>query len=108
MLLLQQMMVLFIYIAIGYGAAKMGAMDEEFSKKISWLVVNVANLALTISAVVNGDGTIKGKELLPCQNNESEFPSNPGWRLRHSHLPQALHTPSFSINPTWPVEETTP
>ena len=57
-------MVLFIYIAIGYGAAKMGAMDEEFSKKISWLVVNVANLALTISAVVNGDGTIKGKELL--------------------------------------------
>jgi len=58
------MTVLFIYIAIGYGAAKMGAVDEEFSKKVSWLVVNVANLALTISAVVNGEGTIEGKELL--------------------------------------------
>lgn len=64
MLLLQQMIVLFIYIALGYGAAKKGVMDETFSKKISWVVVNVANPALTLSAVVNGDGTIKGKELL--------------------------------------------
>ena len=64
MLLLQQMIVLFIYIVIGYSAAVKGVMDEEFSKKISWVVVNVANPALTISAVVNGDGTIKGKDLL--------------------------------------------
>lgn len=58
------MIVLFIYIVIGYSAAVKGVMDEEFSKKISWVVVNVANPALTISAVVNGDGTIKGKDLL--------------------------------------------
>lgn len=64
MLLLQQMIVLFIYIAIGYGAAKKGIMDETFSKKLSWIVVNAANPALTISAVVNGDGTIKGDELI--------------------------------------------
>ena len=64
MLLLQPMIVLFIYIAIGYGAAKKGIMDESFSKKISWVVINVANPALTLSAVVNGEGTIKGKELL--------------------------------------------
>ncbi len=64
MLLLQQMMVLFIYIAIGYGASKKGIMDETFSKKLSWIVVNAANPALTISAVVNGDGTIKGDELI--------------------------------------------
>lgn len=64
MLLLQQMIVLFIYIALGYGAAKKGAMDEAFSKKISWVVVNIANPALTLSAVVNGEGTIEGKELL--------------------------------------------
>ncbi|MCI8665094.1 MAG: AEC family transporter [Dorea sp.] len=64
MLLLQQMIVLFIYIALGYGAAKKGVMDDTFSKKISWVVVNIANPALTLSAVVNGDGTIEGKELL--------------------------------------------
>lgn len=64
MLLLQQMIVLFIYIALGYGAAKKGVMDEGFSKKISWVVVNIANPALTLSAVVNGEGTIAGKELL--------------------------------------------
>lgn len=64
MLLLQQMIVLFIYILIGYAAAKRGIMDEEFSKKISWIVVNVANPALTISAVVNGDGMIEGRDLL--------------------------------------------
>lgn len=64
MLLLQQMIVLFIYIVIGYAAAKQGIMDEEFSKKVSWIVVNVANPALTLSAVVNGDGIIEGRDLL--------------------------------------------
>lgn len=64
MLLFQQMVVLFIYIMIGYGATRKGIMDEAFSKKISWVVVNVANPALTVSAVVNGDGTIKGSDLL--------------------------------------------
>lgn len=63
MLLFQQMIVLFIYIAIGYGAAKKGIMDEGFSRKLSWIVINVANLALTLSAVVNGEGTIEGKDL---------------------------------------------
>ena len=53
MLLLQQMIVLFIYIALGYGAAKKGVMDDTFSKTISWVVVNIANPALTLSAVVN-------------------------------------------------------
>ncbi len=64
MLLFQQMIVLFIYIVIGYGAARKGVIDEAFSKKVSWVVVNVANPALTVSAVVNGDGMIKGSDLL--------------------------------------------
>lgn len=64
MLLLQQMIVLFIYIVIGYAAAKKGVMNEETSKKLSWIVVEVANPALTVSAVVNGDGTIQGRDLL--------------------------------------------
>ena len=43
MLLLQQMIVLFIYIVIGYAAAKKGIMNEETSKKLSWIVVEVAD-----------------------------------------------------------------
>ena len=34
MLLLQQMIVLFIYIALGYGAAKKGVMDETHEADI--------------------------------------------------------------------------
>lgn len=63
MLLLQQMAVLFIYMVIGYGPAKKGIFDEEFSKKVSWIVINVANPALTLSAVVNEDGSITGRDL---------------------------------------------
>ena len=64
MLLFQQMLVLFIYILIGYIACKKGKLDEAFSKKTSWLVVEVANIALVISAAVNSDGSIEGKDLL--------------------------------------------
>lgn len=64
MLLLQQMIVLFIYMIIGYGAAKKSIFDEGFSKKISWLVVNVANPAMVLSSVVNGEGSIRGKDLM--------------------------------------------
>ncbi len=64
MVLLQQMIVLFFYMMIGYIFAKRGAFDEKFSSGVSWLVMNVANPALVISAVVNGDGTIRGDELL--------------------------------------------
>lgn len=64
MLLLQQMAVLFIYILIGYGAAKRKVIDEEFGRKLSWVVLNVANPALVMSAVVNGDGSIRGRDFL--------------------------------------------
>ncbi len=64
MILFQQMLVLFFYMIIGYIFAKRGVFDEGFCKTVSWLVMNVANPALVISAVVNGDGTIKGSELL--------------------------------------------
>ncbi len=64
MLLLQQMIVLLLYMLIGYYPAKKGIFNKEFSDKISWIVVNIANPALTLSAVVNGDGSITGKDLL--------------------------------------------
>lgn len=64
MLLFQQMLVLFIYMLIGYIACKKGKFDEDFSKKTSWLVVEIANIALVISAAVNSDGSIEGRDLL--------------------------------------------
>lgn len=64
MILLQQMLVLFIYMLIGYFACKKGKIDDIFSKKISWLVVEVANNAMIISAAINSDGSIKGKDFI--------------------------------------------
>lgn len=64
MILLQQMMVLFLYMLIGYVACKKGKFDDIFSKKISWLVVEVANNAMIISAAINSDGSIKGKDFI--------------------------------------------
>lgn len=58
MVLLQQMCILFIYIVIGYAACKKGYFDQEFGKKLSWLVVNIANPIMAISAVVNSESTI--------------------------------------------------
>lgn len=64
MLLFQQMIVLFVYMIIGYVACKKGKLDEEFGKKISWMVLNVANPMMIVSSAVNGDGSIKGSELM--------------------------------------------
>ncbi len=64
MILLQQMMVLFLYMLIGYVACKKGKFDDVFSKKISWLVVEIANNAMIISAAINSDGNIKGKDFI--------------------------------------------
>lgn len=63
MLLFQQMIVLFIYMMIGYVACKKGKIDEGFGKKISWLVLNVANPMMILTSATNGQGTIKGSEL---------------------------------------------
>ena len=62
MLLLQQMIVLFIYIVIGYAAAKKGVMNEETSKKLSWIVVEVAILSRNRLQVQSS----QKEELQPC------------------------------------------
>lgn len=64
MLLLQQMIILFIYMAVGYGCAKTGKLDLEKSRTISWLVINIANPALLISSAVNGEKGIAPDKLL--------------------------------------------
>ena len=62
MVLLQQMGILFIYMIIGYVACKKEYFDQEFGKKLSWLVVNIANPMLAVSAVVNNETTIDRKD----------------------------------------------
>lgn len=62
MVLLQQMGILFVYMMIGYVACKKEYFNQEFEKKLSWLVVNVANPMLAISAVVNNEEQIAKKD----------------------------------------------
>lgn len=64
MLLLQQMIILFIYMAVGFGCAKTGKLDLENSRTVSWLVINIANPALLISSAVNGEKGIAPDKLL--------------------------------------------
>lgn len=52
MLLLQQMIVLFIFMMIGYFAAVKGILDEKTCKNLSWIIVNVANPAMIISGSI--------------------------------------------------------
>ena len=57
MLLLQQMLVLFIYMMLGFFLARKGILDERAGKTFSWMVVNVANPALIILPTINKETT---------------------------------------------------
>lgn len=63
MILLQQMMVLFIIMMIGFLCRKIGLINEQGSRMLSGIVVNVANPALILSSSANKESTIQGKEL---------------------------------------------
>lgn len=62
MVVLQQMLVLFLIMLAGFFAEKKEALDEDASKKISWIVVNIANPSM-ILASVSGDSRIQPEEL---------------------------------------------
>ena len=65
MVLLQQMTVLFFLMAVGFLIRKKEFILDADCRKLSWIVVNIANPALIISGGIS-DGTdgIHGKELL--------------------------------------------
>lgn len=63
MVLLQQMIVLFIIMMIGYICRRIGLFGEEASKLLSGIVVNIANPALILSSSINKESVIEGKEL---------------------------------------------
>ncbi len=64
MILLQQMMVLFLIMMVGYLCRRIGLFSADASKMLSGIVVNVANPALILSSVVNKESAIEGKELV--------------------------------------------
>lgn len=64
MILLQQMLVLFLIMLLGYICFKKGYITQEASKTLSFIVVNIANPAMILSGSVNNSGNIHGEELL--------------------------------------------
>lgn len=64
MLLLQQMIVLFILMMLGYYMRRKEILSDEMCKSLSWIVVNIANPAMIISGSVNSENGIAGEELL--------------------------------------------
>ena len=63
MLLLQQMIVLFLLMGTGFLCYKLGIITDEVSKKLSAIVVNIANPALVLTGCM-GESRIQGKQLL--------------------------------------------
>ncbi|MDR2044685.1 MAG: AEC family transporter [Clostridium sp.] len=63
MILLQQMIVLFLLMAVGFLCRKKRLIDEEASKRISGLVINVANPAMILSAGFRKENAVTGGEL---------------------------------------------
>lgn len=63
MLLLEQMIVLFLLMGAGYICYKKQMITDEVSKKLSVIVVNIANPALVLTGSM-GEDRIRGEELL--------------------------------------------
>ena len=64
MIMLQQMIVLFLIMLVGFWSRKKGLLDDHASKKISGIVINIANPALILSASLSKDSTIEGSDLV--------------------------------------------
>lgn len=63
MLLLEQMIVLFILMGVGFLCYKLQIITDEVNKKLSAIVVNIANPAMVLTGCM-GDDKISGQELL--------------------------------------------
>lgn len=63
MLLLQQMIILFLLMAVGYYCYRKEIITDEVSKKLSAIVVNIANPAMILTGGMS-ENKIQGKELL--------------------------------------------
>ncbi len=64
MIVLQKMCVFFLMIIVGFVAKKKGILDEESNRRLSSLVVNIANPALILSSVATDGGTLTREDVL--------------------------------------------
>lgn len=64
MILLKQMIVLFLIMIVGIICRFRGILNDEASKKISSIVVNVANPALILSAGINPENVLRGSQFI--------------------------------------------
>jgi len=64
MVVLQQMAVLFIIMMIGFYIAKKGTLDSVTSKKMSSIVVNIANPAMILSGAIGDTSHIQGSDFI--------------------------------------------
>lgn len=64
MILLQQMLALFVLMIIGFFCGRAGILDRVTTKKISWLVINVANVAMILQAGLDNQNGIPKEKLL--------------------------------------------
>lgn len=62
--MLQQMIVLFLVMLVGLLAYKKDYINDNASKKLSSIVVNIANPALILSSILGMDNTVTGQDLL--------------------------------------------
>lgn len=63
MLLLQQMIIMFLLMSVGFVGSKIGMITEETSKRLSAIVVNIANPAMILVSGIS-DEKMEGRELL--------------------------------------------
>ena len=63
MVLVQQMIVLFILMGVGFFCGKKGFINDAFAKNMSWIVVNIATSGMILAAGMNDESTIKGESL---------------------------------------------
>ncbi len=59
MLLLQQMMIMFLFVIAGFFCGKKNIITESVSKSFSWIILNLANPALILNAAIQNCTTVK-------------------------------------------------
>lgn len=64
MILVQQMVVLFLIMGVGFICGKRNFISDDNAGNLSWIVVNVATPAMILSAGMDEESTIRGYSLL--------------------------------------------
>ncbi len=64
MILLKQMIILFLLMAVGFFCRKKGILTDESSAGLSKIVVNIANPALVLTAGINREDALRGRDLV--------------------------------------------